>query len=395
MIKDFNYYAPTRVVFGRNSEEQLAGLVKAYGGTKVLIHYGGGSARRSGLLDKVSRLLDDAGIGHVELGGVVPNPLLSLVYDGIDLCRREGVDFILAVGGGSVIDSAKAIGYGAGYEGDVWDFWEGRAVPQACLPIGVVLTIPAAGSEMSSSCVITRDEGLVKRGINSDLCRARFAIMNPERTFTLPEYQTAAGATDIMMHTMERYFTSEQDMTLTDSMAEALMRTVKDSVFEVLRNPEDYRHRAQIMWAGSLSHNNLMECGLGKDFATHRLEHELSAVYGVTHGAGLAAIWPSWARMVMPKHVSRFVQFAVNVMGVSNDFTDPEGTAERGIEAMERFYRAINMPTCLSELLGRTISDDEIGVLVDKCSRGKTITVGSLEVLGTEEMAQVYRMANH
>lgn len=232
---------------------------------------------------------------------------------------------------------------------------------------------------MSDSCVITRDEDHNKRGINSDLCRCRFAIMNPERTFTLPEYQTAAGATDIMMHTMERYFTSEQDMTLTDSLAEALMRTVKDSVFEVLRNPEDYRHRAQIMWAGSLSHNNLMECGLGKDFATHRLEHELSAVYGVTHGAGLAAIWPSWARFVMPRHLSRFVQFAVNVMGVPNDFTDPEGTAERGVQAIERFYRAIGMPTTISELLGRTISEEEIQVLVDKCSRSHTITVGTLD----------------
>ena len=394
-MKDFNFYSPTQVVFGRQSEEQVAALVKRWGGTKVLVHYGGGSARRSGLLDKMFRLLSEGGIEYVELGGVVPNPLLSKVKEGIELCRKEGVDFILAVGGGSVIDSAKAIAYGMCYDGDVWDFWAGKAKPQASMPIGCVLTIPAAGSEMSDSCVITRDEDQNKRGINSDLCRCRFAIMNPERTFTLPEYQTAAGATDIMMHTMERYFTSEQDVNLTDALAEALMRTVKDSVFEVLKTPEDYRHRAQIMWAGSLSHNNLMECGLGKDFATHRLEHELSAVYGVTHGAGLAAIWPSWARLVMPKHVSRFVQFAVNVMGVSNDFTDPEGTAERGIEAMERFYRAINMPTCLSELLGRTISDDEISVLVDKCSRGKTITVGSLEVLGTEEMAQVYRMANH
>ena len=393
-MNDFNYYSPTQVVFGRQSEEQVAALVKRFGGTKVLVHYGGGSARRSGLLDKMFRLLSEGGIPYVELGGVVPNPLLSKVKEGIALCRQEGVDFILAVGGGSVIDSAKAIAYGLCYDGDVWDFWAGKAKPEAAMPIGCVLTIPAAGSELSDSCVITRDEDQNKRGINSDLCRCRFAIMNPERTFTLPEYQTAAGATDIMMHTMERYFTREQDMTLTDSMAEALMRTVKDSVFEVLRNPEDYRHRAQIMWAGSLSHNNLMECGLGKDFATHRLEHELSAVYGVTHGAGLAAIWPWWARYVMPKHLSRFVQFAVNVMGIANDFTDPVATAERGVQAMERFYRAIGMPTCISELLGRTISDDEIDVLVDKCSRGKTITVGTLEVLSHKEMAEVYRLAN-
>ena len=261
MIKDFNFYAPTRVVFGRESEKKIGELVAACGAKKVLIHYGGGSAQRSGLLDVVREQLRDAGIAFCELGGVVPNPLLSKVREGIELCRREGVDFILAVGGGSVIDSSKAIGYGVPYDGDVWDFWAGKAVPKQCLPIGVVLTIPAAGSEMSSSCVITADEGLLKRGINSDLCRCRFAVMNPERTFTLPPYQTAAGATDIMMHTMERYFSKYEDMTLTDSISEALLRTVKESALVVMRHPEDYRHRAQIMWAGSLAHNDLTECG--------------------------------------------------------------------------------------------------------------------------------------
>ena len=395
MIKDFNYYAPTRVVFGRDSEKQLAQLIRQYGGTRVLVHYGGGSARRSGLLDRTFNTLREAGISFVELGGVVPNPLLSKVNEGIDLCRREQVDFILAVGGGSVIDSAKAIGYGVGYDGDVWDFWAGKATPQACLPIGVILTIPAAGSEMSNSCVITRDEGLLKRGINSDLCRCRFCIMNPELTYTLPPYQTAAGATDIMMHTMERYFSKYEDMTLTDAIAEALLRTVKDCVFEVLANPEDYRHRAQIMWAGSLAHNDLTECGLEKDFATHRLEHELSAVYGVTHGAGLAALWGSWARYVMPKHVSRFVQFAVNVMGVANDFAHPEATALKGIEAIECFYRAIGMPTSIGELLNRTLTDKEIDTLADRCSRGGTITLGAMEVLDQQAMRTIYQMANH
>ncbi len=392
-MKDFNYYSPTQVVFGRQSEEAVADLVKKYGGTKVLVHYGGGSAKRSGLLDKMLRLLDEGGVQHVELGGVVPNPLLSMVYKGIELCRKENVDFILAVGGGSVIDSSKAIAYGVKYDGDVWDFWDGKAVPQAALPIGTVLTIPAAGSELSDSCVITKDDGLLKRGVNSDLCRCRFAIMNPERTFTLPPYQTAAGATDIMMHTMERYFCKYQDMTLTDSLAEALLRTVKDCTIDVLRNPEDYRARAQIMWAGSLSHNNLMECGLEKDFATHRLEHELSALFGVTHGAGLAAIWPSWARYMLPRHTSRFVQFAVNVMGVENDFTSPEQTAEKGIRAMERFYKEIGMPTTIKELLGRDITDEEIELMADKCSRGNTITVGTLERLGREEMVKIYKMA--
>ena len=393
MIKDFNFYAPTRVVFGRDSEKQLAQLIRQQGGTRVLVHYGGGSARRSGLLDRTFDSLREADIDFVELGGVVPNPLLSKVQEGIALCRREQVDFILAVGGGSVIDSAKAIGYGVPYQGEVWDFWEGKAVPQQCLPIGVILTIPAAGSEMSSSCVITRDEGLLKRGINSDLCRCRFCIMNPQLTYTLPPYQTAAGATDIMMHTMERYFSKYEDMTLTDAISEALLHTVKDSVFEVLRNPEDYRHRAQIMWAGSLAHNDLTECGMEKDFATHRLEHELSAVYGVTHGAGLAALWGSWARYVLPKHVGRFAQFAVNVMGIANDFAYPEATAQKGIEATERFFSAIGMPISISELLGRVVTDEEINTLADRCSRGGTITVGAMEVLDREAMRTIYQMA--
>ena len=393
MIKDFNFYAPTRVVFGKNAEMQIGDLVAQQNGHKVLVHYGGGSAERSGLLGVVREQLKSHGIPFVELGGVVPNPLLSKVQEGISLCRREQVDFILAVGGGSVIDSAKAIGYGSLYDGDVWDFWAGKAVPRACLPIGVVLTIPAAGSEMSSSCVITKDDGLIKRGINSDLCRCRFAVMNPERTYTLPPYQTAAGATDIMMHTMERYFSKYEDMTLTDAIAEALLRTVKDAALVVMEHPEDYRYRAQIMWAGSLAHNDLTECGTEKDFATHRLEHELSALFGVTHGAGLAALWPSWARYVKDKHLSRFVQFAVNVMGIENDFAHPDETAEKGIRAIEDFYRKIGMPTSIHELLGREVTDDEIEVLVDKCSRGKTITIGAMEVLGADEMRAIYRLA--
>ncbi len=393
-MKDFNFYAPTRIVFGRSAEQQLPALIRQYGGSKVLIHYGGGSARRYGLLDRVEQMLHEAGIPFVELGGVVPNPLLSKVKEGIGLCCREQVDFILAVGGGSVIDSSKAIAYGVPYEGDVWDFWDGKASPSECLPVGVVLTIPAAGSEMSSSTVITHDEGMLKRGFNSDLCRCRFAIMNPERTYTLPPYQTAAGVTDIMMHTMERYFSNYEDATLTDAISEALLRTVKDAVFEVLRNPEDYRNRAQIMWASSLAHNDLTECGTEKDFACHKLEHELSGLFGVTHGAGLAALWPSWARMVMDRHQSRFVQFAVNVMGIRNDYADPRATALRGIEALERFYRAIGMPTTIPELIGRKATDDEIKEMVRKCSRDGRITIGAMEVLGEKEMEQVYRAAN-
>ena len=393
MIKDFNFYAPTRVVFGKESEQQIGQLTAAQGAHKVLVHYGGGSAERSGLLNVVRNQLTQAGLSFVELGGVVPNPLLSKVREGISLCRQEGVDFILAVGGGSVIDSSKAIGYGVGYEGDVWDFWCGKATPAQCLPIGVVLTIPAAGSEMSSSCVITRDEDLNKRGINSDLCRPHFAVMNPERTYTLPAYQTAAGATDIMMHTMERYFSKYEDMTLTDAIAEALLRTVKDVAPVVLEHPKDYRSRAQVMWASSLAHNDLTECGMEKDFATHRLEHELSALFGVTHGAGLAAIWPSWARYVMPRHVNRFVQFAVNVMGVANDFSHPEETAEKGIRAMEDWFRKMGMPTNIRELLGRDITEAEIDQMVEKCSRGFTITLGAMEVIDAKAMRAIYLMA--
>ena len=386
MMKDFNFYAPTRVVFGRESEEKLPQLIQQQGGKKVLVHYGGGSARRSGLLDKVEKMLKDAGIAYVELGGVVPNPLLSKVREGIELCRREQVDFILAVGGGSVIDSSKAIGYGVGYEGDVWDFWDGKAVPEACLPIGVVLTIPAAGSEMSSSCVITNDDGMLKRGVNSDLSRCKFAIMNPERTYTLPAYQTAAGATDIMMHTMERYFSKYEDALLTDAIAEALLRTVKEATPVVLGNPEDYTHRAAIMWASSLSHNDLTECGTEKDFACHKLEHELSGLFGVTHGAGLAALWGSWARYVMDKHMARFEKFARNVMGV-------EGALE-GIEATERFFRSIGMPVNIPELIGRQATDEEIRTMVDKCSRGGKMNIGAMEVLKPEDMTAIYRLAN-
>ena len=393
-MKDFNYYAPTQVVFGEHSEEQVAQLTKRYGGTKVLVHYGGQSAVRSGLLDKICGLLREGGIDYQTLGGVVPNPRLSKVHEGIDLCRREKVDFILAVGGGSVIDSGKAIALGvANPDVDVWDIYMGKAAPKAALPIASVLTIPAAGSEMSESTVITNEDGDVKVGYSNDILRPKFAIMNPRRTFTLPPYQTAAGVTDMMMHTMERYFTKDDDMDFTTDLAEAVLRSMKNSVFAVLKNPEDYRHRAQIMWGGSIAHNGLTGCGVSDDWATHQLEHELSGMFDVTHGAGLAAIWPSWARYVLKENVSRFVRFAVNVMDVPNDFTDPEGTALRGIEAMERFYHAIGMPVNIHELIGRDVTDDEIREMVRKCSRDNTITRGQLRVLKAEDMEAIYKMA--
>ena len=392
-MRDFVYHAPTEVVFGKQSEEKVADLVKQYGGHKVLVHYGGKSAKKSGLLDKICGLLRDGGVDFVCLGGVVPNPRLSLVHEGIDLCRKEGVDFILAVGGGSVIDSSKAIACGVPYDGEVWDFYLGKASPKCYLPVACVLTIPAAGSEMSESSVITNEDGNVKLGYSNQLSRPKFAIMNPVRTFTLPPYQTAAGVTDMIMHTMERYFSHDDDMDLTDALAEALMRDLMDNVFKVLADPEDYRARAQIMWGGSLAHNDLTGCGLTGDWATHEIEHELSGMFDVTHGAGLAAIWPSWARYVYKENVSRFVRFAVNVLGVPQDFTDPEGTAIRGIEAMERFYHAIGMPINIHELIGKEVSEDEIREMARKCTRGHKITQGSFKVLGSEDIEAIYRMA--
>ena len=392
-MKDFNYYAPTEVVFGKQSEEQVALMVKKYGGTKVLVHYGGQSAVRSGLLSKVCSLLGEAGIPYVQLGGVVPNPRLSLAQQGIELCRKESVDFILAVGGGSVIDSSKCIAYGVPFEGNVWDIYLGKAEPKEMLPVASVLTIPAAGSEMSEASVITNEDGDVKLGYSNNMSRPKFAIMNPERTFTLPPYQTAAGVTDMMMHTMERYFSKDDDMDFTTDLAEAALRNIKQAVFQVLKNPEDYRYRAQIMWGGSLMHNGLTGCGISDDWATHQLEHELSGMFDVTHGAGLAAIWPSWARYVMHENLSRFVRFAVNVMDVPNDFTDPEGTALKGIEAMERFYHAIGMPINIKELIGKDITDEEIKEMTRKCSRDYTSTCGCLKVLSAPDMDAIYRMA--
>lgn len=392
-MKDFIYYAPTKVVFGAEAEEQTGTLVKQFGGTKVLVHYGGRSAERSGLLDKVCNLLQAAGLPYVKLGGVKPNPRLSKVHEGIDLCRREKIDFILAVGGGSVIDSSKAIAWGVPYDGDVWDFYSGKAEAVACLPVAAVLTIPAAGSEMSDSSVITNENGGFKKSYAHEMMRCKFAIMNPVRTYTLPAYQTACGVTDIMMHTMERYFSHDDDMTVTDALAESLMRTVKDSAFEVLKTPDNYRHRAQIMWAGSLAHNDLTGCGTTGDWATHQLEHELSGMFDVAHGAGLAALWGSWARYVYKENVSRFVRFAVNVMGVTNDFTSAERTALQGIEAMERFYRAIGMPTNIRELIGRELTEEEIVEMAEKCSNKGTETVGSFKVLHRGDMENIYRMA--
>ena len=392
MMFHFNYYAPTQVVFGKGTEEKTGELVKAQNCKKVLIHYGSGSVKRTGLLDRVKQALEKEKIAYTELGGVVPNPRLFLVKEGIELCKKEGVDFILAVGGGSVIDSAKAIGYGVANDGDVWDFYSHKRNAEGCLPIGVILTISATGSEMSDSSVITNEDGWIKTGYHSEYCRPKFAIMNPELTMTLPDYQTACGCTDILMHTMERYFTQGENMELTDSIAEALMRTVIENTKILKENPKDYNARAEVMWAGSLSHNGLTGCGNGgNDFATHALEHELGGMYDVAHGAGLAALWGSWARYVYKEIPERFHKFAVRVMGLE-DTGDAEEMAVRGIEAMEAFFREIKMPTNLREL-GLTPSEEELKELAHKCSLNTGGHKGSAKVLYEADMLAIYEMA--
>lgn len=390
---NFQYYTPTKVVFGKGVLDQVGEQVRAFGGTKVLIHYGGGSVKRTGVLDRVKASLEAAGIGYAELGGVVPNPHVGLVREGIALCEEEGVDFLLPVGGGSVIDSAKAIGYGVACGGDVWDFYDFKRTPTACLPIGAVVTIAAAGSEMSDSSVITNEEGGIKRGCNNDLCRCKFAIMDPELTMTLPDYQTACGCADILMHTMERYFNGQPEpMAITDALAEALMRTVIDASRVLVREPKNYDARANVMWASSLSHNGLTACGGGKgDWACHRLEHELGGMFDVAHGAGLAAIWGTWARYVLPECPGRFAQFAVNVLGVESQ-GDDTATALRGVEAMEDFYREIGMPTSLREL-GLELTEAQVQELAEKCDTATRGNLGVAKHLTREDMAQIYRRA--
>ena len=390
---NFNYYTPTKVVFGKNTEDKCGELVKEQGCKKVMIHYGSGSVKRTGLLDKVKASLNEAKIDYIELGGAVPNPRLSLVYEGIELAKKEGVDFILAVGGGSAIDSAKAIGYGVANEGDVWDFYDKKRQATGCLPIGVVLTIAATGSEMSNSSVITKEDGWIKRGYRNDYGRPRFAIMNPELTMTLPDYQTACGCTDILMHTLERYFTNGGNMEITDSIAEGLMRTVIENARILINDPKNYDARAEVMWAGSLSHNGLTGCGavVGGDFASHALEHEIGGLFDVAHGAGLAALWGSWARFVLDARPARFAQFATHVLGVTAGADDTE-TALKGIKAMEDFYHSIDMPVSLSEL-GVTPTPEQIRTMAEKCDISTHHNAGKVKHLSVEDMVAIYTTA--
>ncbi|MCQ2109844.1 MAG: iron-containing alcohol dehydrogenase [Fibrobacter sp.] len=365
-MENFNFYSPTEFVFGKDRENECGAMVKKYGGTKVLVHFGGGSAVKSGLIGRVLASLDAAGVPHVELGGVHPNPIDTKVYEGIELCRKEGVDFILAVGGGSSIDSAKAIAMGVPYEGDFWDFYSGKA-PAAALPVATVLTIAAAGSEGSGDSVITKVDGMLKRGAGSDLIRPRFSILNPALTCTLPAYQTACGITDIMAHVFERYFTNTTEVEITDRLCEAVLMTMVKEAPRVIADPNNYEARANIMWAGMVAHNNVCGVGRGQDWNSHAIEHELSAMYDCAHGAGLAVIMPSWMEYVVDHNPMRFAQMASRVFGCAMNFENPKATALAGIKAFRSFLKSIGMPINFAELGAK---EEDIPAMVEKLNPG-------------------------
>lgn len=389
MVSDFVYCTPTYVDFGRNKTDDVADLLKKFGAHKVLIHYGSHHAVKSGLIARVEGKLKEAGIPFVELGGVVPNPRLSLVRKGVEIVKKEGIDFLLAVGGGSVIDSCKAIGYGIANNCDPWDIYSGKRKPESCMPVGVILTIAAAGSEMSNSSVITNEELGLKIGANYECCRCRFAIEDPLLTMTLPAYQTSCGVTDIMMHTQERYFTHGESNPFTDEMAEALLRSVKDAGLTLVKDPQNYEARAIVEFASSLSHNGLTAAGnpSAGDWGCHQLEHALGAIYDCAHGAGLAAVFPSWARYVSHVDPARFVRLGKKVFGI--DAKSPEDT----VKAFERFYKQIGMPVNIKELLGKEITDDEIDTLADKVTMGDTVTKGDFYKLHKKDCIAIYKMA--
>lgn len=388
-MENFEFLSPTKIIFGRGVEERVGAETKKYA-AKVLLHYGGGSIKRSGLYEKVVASLKAAGVEFVELAGVQPNPRLSLVNEGIGLCRAEKIGFILAVGGGSVIDSAKAIAVGTPYSGDVWDFFANKAAPVEALPTGVVLTIPAAGSEASKSSVITNENGWLKWGLNSEAIRPRFAIMNPEWTFSLPPYQTACGAVDIMAHVMERYFTDVKGVDLTDHLCEAVLKTMIKNTPIAIAQPDNYDARAEMMWAGTLAHNDLLSTGRLGDWAAHLIEQELSAIYDVAHGAGLAVIFPAWMKYTLRRNRDKFAQFAVRVWGVEYDFEAPERTAWEGILRLEEFYRRIGMPTRLGEL---GIPDDRLEEMANKAIKPWLTTVGNVSKLTRDEVLAVLKLA--
>lgn len=389
-MNNFNFYSPTYFSFGKNTENETGAYVKRFGGHKVLIHYGGGSVVRSGVLDRVKASLEKEGISYVLLGGAQPNPRSGLVYKGIELCKKENVDFVLAVGGGSVIDSAKAIAAGVLYDGDFWDFYCGKSIENA-LPIGTILTIAAAGSEGSPDSVITYEEGMLKRGASGDAIRPKFSILNPALTQTLSSYQTACGITDIIAHLYERYLTNTKDVEVTDRLLEALLLTMIHEGPRVIANPDDYEARANIMWAGMIGHNNACGVGRSQDWNSHNIEHELSAMYDCAHGAGLAVTMPAVFTYVMRHNVMRFAQVAVRVWGCQMDFEHPEVTAEAGIKALRNFLNSIGMPKNFEELGAK---EEDIPKLVDVlCNgNGRTGTISGFVELNEEDCINIYRL---
>ncbi|MBO4864640.1 MAG: iron-containing alcohol dehydrogenase [Eubacterium sp.] len=389
-MENFTFYSPTFFAFGKDTENQAGEYVKRFGGTKVLIHYGGGSVIRSGLLDRVKASIEREGLSYVELGGVKPNPRSGLVYEGIDLCKKEGVDFILAVGGGSTIDSSKAIAAGTIYDGDFWDFYQGKRIENA-LPVGTILTIAAAGSEGSPDSVITKEEGMLKRGASGDAIRPKFSILNPALTQTLPAYQTASGATDIMAHLYERYLTNSKDVEVTDRLIEALLLTMKHETPRVIADPDNYEARANIMWAGMMAHNNSCGVGRSQDWNSHNIEHELSALYDCAHGAGLAVTMPAVFKYVMNHDVMRFAKVAVRVWGCQMDFDHPEVTALEGIEAFRNFLISIGMPKNFEELGAKK---EDIPKLVEVLCRGdgRDGTISGFVTLDEDDCTMIYEM---
>lgn len=385
---DFTFYSPTYFVFGKDGQKQAGHYVKKFGGTKVLIHYGGGSVVKNGIYQQVCESLEREGIPYLSLGGVKPNPRDGLVYQGIELCRREQVDFILAVGGGSVIDSAKAIAAGVVYDGDFWDFYTGKLVEKA-LPVGTILTIPAAGSEGSRSSVITKEEGMLKRGADGDALRPKFSILNPELAFTLPKFQIACGVADIMAHVMERYFTNTKGVELTDRLCEAVLQAMISQAPIAVEHPSDYEAQANLMWAGTVAHNNIIGVGREQDWASHGIEHELSALYDCPHGAGLAVIFPAWMRYVMDHDIMRFAQFGSRVFGVEMDFSNPKRTAEEGIRRLKEFWKGIGLPVTFAQLGAK---EEDIPKLAQKVRyRGETI--GNFVPLSPADVEEIYRLA--
>ena len=389
-MNNFEFYTPTHIYFGKGYADQIGSLIVKYGYHKPLLVYGGGSIKQSGLYNRVISALDAAGLSHAEIGGVEPNPKLALAKEGIRLCREEGCDVVLAVGGGSTIDTAKVIAVGVPYEADVWDFWCGKSQPKTALRTVCILTIAAAGSEMSQSAVITNEEGSIKRGINSEFNRPLFSIMDPELTYTLPKYQIACGVVDIMMHTIERYMTRKSEVELTDRIAEALLKTMVHYGPIAYHEPQNYEARAEIMWASSLSHNDLTGCG--KDYFTinHKLGHELSAVYGTAHGASLSIILPAWMKYVYKYNIARFAQFAVRVMGCEYDYANPEITALAGIDAVETFFHSLDMPVRLSDI---GIPESDIPMLAARVTANGANTFETYIELTTKEIEEIFRLA--